>query len=320
MRARRGSLRAVVRVRAGFDYPVVIVRVLVSMILIAGGCRSLTPYEQAKAELPKSEFLTIEGRSVRVKQVGAGPPLLLVHGFFASTFAWRKVMPGLAKSFRVISIDLNGFGYTERPELAESYFIPGQAGLVMAVMEALHLKRAHVLGHSFGAAVVLNLAERRPDLVDRLVLVDGSHDFGSVWFLGGFHQFTYLYLRHVVSIAWARRWLRATILDDSIIDEPMAHGYWDPVMIEGLDRSFYPLAEQTSQPRPEPDWNSIAQPTLVCWGAHDTTFAPETGRRLTHNLPNATLAIFDDSGHLPHEEQPDRFVEVVRDFLSAASP
>src|SRR5206468_1124100 len=92
----------------------------------------------------------------------------------ASTYSWRKVIPALSASHWVIAIDLNGFGYTERPKDPASYTREGQAALILAVMDALGIDRAHVVGHSYGGGLSLFLASTHPERFRTLILVDSS--------------------------------------------------------------------------------------------------------------------------------------------------
>src|SRR3954454_6874099 len=88
--------------------------VLVPLALFLTRCASVLPFAQVRKTVPQDRFLTLGGRLVHVEQAGTGEAVVLLHGFGGSTYSWRKVMPGLAAHFRVVAIDLNGFGYTQR--------------------------------------------------------------------------------------------------------------------------------------------------------------------------------------------------------------
>ena len=101
--------------------------------------------------------LEIDGRRISVEQAGQGPPLVLLHGFGESTLAFAPVMPELAKRFAVVAIDLNGFGFTERPKDRASYTLAGQERLVLGVLDRLGLERVRLAGHSYGGGLALYL-------------------------------------------------------------------------------------------------------------------------------------------------------------------
>ena len=79
-----------------------------SMLLCAGGCTSLVPYEEVVQSLPKERIVDVDGQKIYVEDLGSGRPLLMLHGFASSTYSFRKIIPALAKTHRVISIVLYG--------------------------------------------------------------------------------------------------------------------------------------------------------------------------------------------------------------------
>lgn len=114
--------------------------------------------------------------ALHVERVGrAGKPIVLLHGFGTSAFLWRGVLPLLAaKGFTALAIDLLGHGESDRP-LEGAYRIPAQAEHIDLALTALRLPKAVIVGQDFGAVVALQLAARRPERVDRLVLINPSN-------------------------------------------------------------------------------------------------------------------------------------------------
>jgi len=109
------------------------------------------------------------------EEQGKGPPLLLIHGFGASTFTWRFVVPELAKTHRVIAVDLKGFGQSDKP-FDERYSVVDQAELLAQLIEEKDLRNLTLVGHSFGGGVALLLAleanQRLDGRITKLVLLD----------------------------------------------------------------------------------------------------------------------------------------------------
>lgn len=93
---------------------------LLPFLLACLGCASLRPFDEIRRTEPEDRFLRIGDQLVHVEMAGAGPPLVLLHGFGGSTYSWRRVMPELAQSFRVVAVDLNGFGYTSGRAIARA--------------------------------------------------------------------------------------------------------------------------------------------------------------------------------------------------------
>ena len=109
-----------------------------------------------------------------VRDEGRGEPLLLLHGFGANIFTWRYIYPDLTKKYRVIAIDMKGFGESDKPN-DKSYSAFDQAKLVLKVIEKLKLKNVTLIGHSFGGGVALAtvLSEKRTKKIKRLIIMDG---------------------------------------------------------------------------------------------------------------------------------------------------
>src|SRR5882724_11671313 len=132
------------------------------VLTVLTGCTSYRSFAEVRREVPQSQFVPVGGQLVHVEQAGQGEPVVLLHGFGASTYSWRKVIPALSASHRVVAIDLNGFGYTERPKERAAYTREGQVALVLGVMDALGIDRAHIAGHSYGGGLSLYLATIHP--------------------------------------------------------------------------------------------------------------------------------------------------------------
>lgn len=145
---------------------------LAALILL--GCTSLTPYEEIVAELPPENLIQVDGRRAYVEDRGEGEAVVLVHGFGSSTYSWRGVIPELARDFRVVSVDLPGFGFTERPTDSVDYTRFAQGEFLLGVADALGIDRFHLVGHSYGGAVGAALAVRRPERIASLTLLNAA--------------------------------------------------------------------------------------------------------------------------------------------------
>jgi 2-hydroxymuconate-semialdehyde hydrolase len=147
---------------------------LLILPLVLAGCVALRPYADVRRSLPAERLIPVDGQLVHVEQAGAGEPVVLVHGFGASTYSWRKVVSEIARTRRVIALDLSGFGYTERPRDPARYTRDAQVALILGVMDALGVERAHLVGHSYGGALGLRLAALHPERLNSLLLVDSA--------------------------------------------------------------------------------------------------------------------------------------------------
>lgn len=292
-----------------------------SALVALSGCVSLRSFDAVRREVPAAQLVRVGDQLVHVEQAGTGEPVVLLHGFGASAYSWRKVMPGLAgghRGHRVVAIDLNGFGYTQRPKERARYTREAQAKLVLDTLDALGIARAHFVGHSYGGGLTLYLAQEHPERFRTMVLVDSSaptyaNDRRSR--AAAFRPLTGLFVRTVaLRRSMVRKGLLHSFYDHGLVTPELVDAYYDRLRIEGATDAFYGLtapAPAGATVRLE----TIAVPTLVIWGAHDELIAPEVGRRAAARLPHAEFVLFQKSGHLPMEEEPAAFLAAVLPFL-----
>jgi pimeloyl-ACP methyl ester carboxylesterase len=287
------------------------------------GCTPLTPYEAAIEPLPEECLLDIDGQRIHVEQAGKGEPLLLLHGFAASTYAFRKVLPRLATRYRVVAIDLNGFGYTERPNQANAYTPDGQLQSIIGVMDALGLDRATVLGHSYGATLALLLGETQPHRVQSLILISPATEFERPpWYLrfGLGRTVVYWKIREMLSRPERfREILSNAYHQQEILTVAVAEAYRQRLLIEGLSVAFYGFSAGLGNGDPlEIGFANITVPVLVLAGRHDTITDLAKCRRVADKLPDGKLAILEASGHSAPEEEPEAVSAAVLEFLENA--
>ena len=267
-------------------------------------------------------FIDVEGVRVHYVEAGRGEPVVLIHGLNASTFSFRYMIPDLAQHFRVVALDLKGFGYSERP--AEGDFsLTAQAKLVEQTMARLGIERAAVIGHSMGGAVAMHLATLFPERVDKLVLVNSATDRELRRGLRLAPLIRPL-LPAIAFLTFHRRGFRRFELQSGIHDP----SYLTPEILDEYIRwsrmkghlrglgSFLVDRRSDGPLRPE----AISAPTLVLWGEHDRWLPPESGEELARLIPNAQLDLVPSSGHMPMEEQPDYSARALIAFLRAAEP
>ena len=120
-------------------------------------------FAEVRASVPNSEyshFADIDGVRIHYQEKGTGTPLVLLHGFTSSTYSWKDVFDPLSKNFRVIAVDLKGFGFSGKPD--GDYSRRAQAMLVTHLLDYLKIEKAWLCGNSMGGEVALNLALLNP--------------------------------------------------------------------------------------------------------------------------------------------------------------
>jgi len=280
----------------------------------------MRPYAEVAAALPAESLLEIDGRRVHVVDRGEGEPLLLLHGFGASTLLWEPVIPELAKSRRVVAIDLNGFGWSERPKEREAYTLAGQERLVLAVAEALGFDRFDLAGHSYGGAISLFLASRHPERVRSLTLVDSAMPaYGTLRRRRryGSRTLAWIYVHSVgLTAARVRAGLEAVYADDRKVTDELVRQYLERLRVEGVVDAFYGLSAPTGAPPDEVDLESLRPPTLFVWGERDELISVADGRAAAARVPGAGFTAIPACGHSPMEECPREFLDALEPFLA----
>lgn len=265
-------------------------------------------------------FVEAAGIRTHVHVAGSGPPVLLLHGSGPGVSAWanwRLVLPALAtEGFHVVAPDQLGFGATGRPA-GGGYGREAWTAHAIAVLDALGLDRVHVVGNSMGGAIALSIAARRPELVERLVLM-GTTGVALELPAG---------LDQVWSYTPDRERMRAlvelfaydpAIATDELVElryrqsaDPDARSSYEAMFPAPRQRWIDDLA------LPDATLRTIAQPTLLVHGREDRVIPFAASLRAFELLPNAELHAFGHCGHWVQIERTSRFLAVVADFLRA---
>ena len=303
-------------------------------VLAAAGLAGIGAYVYARYAVRRFEdltpetagapgsFLDIDGQRVHYVEAGRGEAVVLIHGWNGSTFDYRYVIPELAQRWRVVAVDLIGFGYSERPAKGD-YSLAAQARVVRLVMDRLGIDRATVVGHSMGGGVAMCLAGDAPERVSRLVLVDsvGAEEVNRARGSGSVLR-PLLPIIAVVTLHRARMreaMLRVAVHDPAVLTPDVLEGHFRPFRMRGHLRAMgRQLVDRRRDTLPDPAL--LRQPSLILWGEHDRVIPIERGEALAREMPHARLLIVRAAGHLPLEEQPAVCNKALLDFLGSPEP
>jgi pimeloyl-ACP methyl ester carboxylesterase len=269
-----------------------------------------------------SWFTTVDGVHIHYQEAGAesAPPMILIHGFISSTLVWSDVLLPLAQAgFRVIAPDLLGYGYSDKPR-DNAYSVESQARGVMGLMDRLGIAKAILVGGSYGGAVAATIALDHPERVERLILVGAvTNDrikeslllrIADVPLLGDILTPLFIGSRWVLRKRMESKYQRHGLP----FDEHKLAARHHVLASADAHRAIVRTVRHWSANRIQRDAHLIQQPTLLLWGDDDPHIPVSDGVRLRNTMPNALLVVFRNCGHLPHEEYPRQFVEVVATF------
>jgi len=257
---------------------------------------------------------------------GAGEPVLLIHGFGASSYSWRHIIEPLARKYRVITIDLKGFGESPKPR-DNAYSVYEQARLVRNFIIENNLKNLHIIGHSYGGGVALAvsiyLSSSHPNLQRSLVLIDS---IAYPQELPGFVSMLAtpvlgpLMIHVIPNSIQVKNLLKKVYFNDAIIPQDAIDHYAGNLAKPNAKYATLTTARQmlpVDLQQFSENYSSLSLPVLIVWSRNDEIVPLAIGERLHENLPNSELIIFSDVGHAVQEEDPSRLLPHLQQFLDA---
>ncbi|OBI91655.1 alpha/beta fold hydrolase [Mycobacterium sp. 1245805.9] len=284
-------------------------------------------------EGPSLQFRTIHGYRRAFRIAGSGPALLLIHGVGDKSESWGPVHAKLAQRFTVIAPDLLGHGESDKPRA--DYSLPAFANGMRDLLAVLGIERVTVVGHSFGGGVAMQFAYQYPHLVDRLVLVSaggvesdvsfalrfaamplGSEALAMVRVPGALPAMR-VFGRAVQALLGSTKFGR-----DAVDTVRLLEGFKDPSALAAFARTLRSVVDGRGQYVTMLDRSYLVEsiPVQIIWGEDDVVIPVSHARTAHAALAGSRLAIFEKSGHVPHHDHPDRFVEVVERFIDSTRP
>jgi pimeloyl-ACP methyl ester carboxylesterase len=269
---------------------------------------------------PEGSAVWVNGARIHYHELGQGQPLLLLHGLGASTYSFRHNLPELSRHFRVIAMDLPGYGLSSRavPDLS----LTAQTQYVTGFLDHLGLERITVVGHSMGGSVAQRLAVTAPDRVERLVLLASTTD--EFMLRGAFASavmapFIPVFVTAVLHNPQVREmWVRRAVHDPDHLTPEIRAAYAAPGHIIGHVAAFQRLMIDRMRDQPL-DLGRIAAPALIVWGETDRIVSLAHGRQLEASIRGSRLVVVPRAGHWVPEEQPVAVNGLIRDFVLDAS-
>lgn len=245
--------------------------------------------------------------------------IIMVHGLGGSSFSYEKNAPYLASlGYRVITLDLPGFGYSSR-NTDENHAQEHRAELIWQCLDDIDASATwHLMGHSMGGGTVAAMAYQNPDKTDSLVLIDGAlfnGARGSSW---------------LATIPMVNRWIQVALehifIKESRIDsflasaygqeatEDQVQGYLLPLQVKGTARAATSFLK-TSRNLSEDELSKIKVPVLAIWGEDDTWVPLSEAMRIKVLMPQMEIVSIDGAGHCPMETHAEIFNDTLRQWL-----
>jgi pimeloyl-ACP methyl ester carboxylesterase len=279
----------------------------------------------------RHDSLVLHGHEIGYRSGGSGPVLLLLHGIANSSETWSRVLPALAERFTVVAPDLLGHGASAAP--SGDYSLGAHASGARDLLTALGHERATIVGHSLGGGIAMQFAYQFPERSERLVLVSS----------GGLGREVHLLLR--AAALPGADWVLPVLASGPLLGlgrrlggvlrrariaptgdlEVLARGFAS-LDSAGSRQAFLHTVRAVIGPGGQRvsahDRLALAArlPTLIVWGEDDHIIPLAHGQAAHAAMPNSRFVAFPGAGHMPHDDAPDRFVELLVEFCAATRP
>ncbi|MBW3595356.1 MAG: alpha/beta fold hydrolase [Actinobacteria bacterium] len=277
------------------------------------------------------EDIAVKGASISTLVAGdaAAPPVVLIHGLGATKASFLTIVGGLARNHRVVAIDLPGFGASSKP--MGRYDAPWFSGYVTALLDELEIDRTFLVGNSMGGRISMEVAMRAPERVEALACLCPAA------------AFSYRPGLLLARLMRPELSLLAGRLPRKRMKDGMRHLFGDPTCVdnEWYEAAIDEFLDVWKSPRAriafsralrniyldEPAgekgfWNRLSfmeAPALFIYGRRDTLITHRFGHKIRRHLPNATVKVWGDCGHVPQVEFPERTIRTIEKFFREAS-
>ncbi len=315
------------RIRRRFRRALVLAGLLVALVLLL----FYRPDLSLEELLPKyadasSQFLEHGGRKLHFRDQGQGPPLVLLHGTAASLHTWDPWVEVLRDRYRLVRLDLPGFGLTG-PSPDGDHTTAGRLQAIRALVDHLGIETFSLAGSSLGGYLAWNYALAYPEQVSALVLIDAAGFFpadpeersSSILELGRVPVLRDILTRFTPRFLVSRG-LRQVYGDPSQITEEQIDRYHDLLLRAGNRQALVESLDRRGARRDIATLASYEGPVLIQWGEDDQWIPVADAYRFQELLPQAELRIYPGIGHVLMEEIPERSAEDVATFLASSLP
>lgn len=283
--------------------------------------KSLKVLKEKYAQAPSS-FVEADGMEVHYRDEGNPQdtlPVILLHGTGASLHTFDNWVAELSQRHRVVRMDLPAFGLTG-PFPDQNYEIDHYLVFLEAFLAARDIDRCILGGNSLGGLIAWRFTLKRPEMVDKLILIDAAgYPKESTSEPIAFTIARIPVLNKILTFITPRFVVRSSVedvyVDKSKLSESLVDRYYDLTLRTGNRQAFVDRMQIDTDTNSTTQIKDIQQPTLILWGAEDALITTESAYRFQEDLPNDTLVILENIGHVPMEESPTESLVPVLEFL-----
>jgi len=297
--------------------------VLIILVVVFFGYQDI-PIEDLKKKYTDSysSFVKVNGMNVHYRDQGEKKdsiPIVLIHGTGASLHTYDHWTRNLVKNHRVIRMDLPGYGLTG-PFPNRNYSIGNYIDFLKYFLDKIEVKKCVLAGNSLGGNIAWRFTLKYSDIVNKLVLIDAAgytikskstplaFEIAQIPIIQ--NLFTYITPRTVAKIS-----VENVYKDKAKVTEELVDRYFELTLRKGNRQAFVDRFEVKTDTISYKKIKLINQRTLILWGEDDELIPLSIAYQFHHDLPNDTLVILKNAGHIPMEENPKESLKPVMKFL-----
>ncbi len=275
-----------------------------------------------KYSLDSSRFMVIKDMPVHYSLEGKGEKyLLLIHGTGSSLHTWNAWVEEMKEDYRIIRLDLPGFGLTG-PNPKKRYDRIFYSIFLETFVDKLGLDKFHLAGNSFGGYIAWNYALNHPNKIDRMILLNSSgypieNKTTPLGFRLAKDETIGPWLQNITPRSLVKKTVCAAYEDDALATESTVDRYFEFLLREG-NREAFTLKMQHIKHDNSEKIKHIQPPTLIMWGDKDEVVPPKHAYRFHKDIKHSEFIMYENIGHLPMEEIPERSAKDALEFLNTS--
>ena len=276
-------------------------------------------YDQSYLTEVQSRFVDTPAARFHYVREGSGPPVVLISPGAAWVVAWKHQLSALSKDHTVYVVDLPGQGYTQIKDPSNfRWDLTGMTGAVGSFMDAVGIERADLAGNSWSGGWALAFAQRHPERVGRLMLLDSSGlDVRDPleWEVLKYPVVGELLTNLFTTKATVRDAAENSLFHKNLVTDKLVNEWWAPMTFHDNLRSNYLLEQGLDWGETQRAMARTRTPTLVLWGKEDNILPAWQAKRFGELLPNSEVRVFNGCGHALEYDCPGRVNDSMEDFL-----
>jgi pimeloyl-ACP methyl ester carboxylesterase len=265
----------------------------------------------------KENIINVNGNNIHIRVQGQGKPLFLIHGSQMNIYDWRNNIDYLSKFYTVYAVDMIGSGFSDKPKV--KYSPKFYADFILQLLDYYHIEKASFIGSSWGGGHVLYFSLLNSERVDAMVLSSPSgysrketllEKVLKINILG--EIFMLLGNRSII-----KNKLKSMFLSEDIISKTLIDSVYKPIYMKGGMHAVLSAYRNDDFSFVKNNLEKVNCPVLIIWGVDDSVHPKAVMNKINDKIPNCTLVVLKNTGHLPHEEQATLFNKIAKEFLES---